>query len=150
MTVVGTFDFGEGGSALGGTTVVVLPRDQVQRWFDLEGEFTSIGVIADAGRRSGRSSRTRIVGGAARRAPRSRPPTENAEETAEEINDQIGSFLTPALLALAGAAVLVGAFIIFNTFSITVAQRTREFAMLRALGATRGQILGSGRRRGAG
>ena len=66
---------------------------------------------------------------------------ENADEAAAEVNDQIGSFLTPALLALAGAAVLVGAFIIFNTFSITVAQRTREFAMLRALGATRGQIL---------
>jgi putative ABC transport system permease protein len=58
------------------------------------------------------------------------------------VNDQIGAFLTPALLALAGAAVLVGAFIIFNTFSITVAQRTREFAMLRALGATRLQVLG--------
>ena len=51
-------------------------------------------------------------------------------------------FLTPALLALAGASVLVGAFIIFNTFSITVAQRMREFAMLRALGATRAQVLG--------
>ena len=38
---------------------------------------------------------------------------------------------------------LVGAFIIFNTFSITVAQRTREFAMLRALGATRRQIMAS-------
>ena len=45
------------------------------------------------------------------------------------------------LLALAGAALLVGAFIIFNTFSITVAQRTREFALLRALGATRRQIV---------
>ena len=64
-------------------------------------------------------------------------------QTADEINDQIGSFLTPALLAFAGAALLVGAFIIFNTFSITVAQRTREFALLRTLGATRGQILGA-------
>ena len=45
------------------------------------------------------------------------------------------------LLALAGAALLVGAFIIFNTFSITVAQRTREFALLRALGSTRRQIV---------
>ena len=49
--------------------------------------------------------------------------------------------LTPALLALSGAALLVGAFIIFNTFSITVAQRSREFALLRSLGATRAQIL---------
>jgi putative ABC transport system permease protein len=51
--------------------------------------------------------------------------------------------MTPMLFALAGAALLVGAFIIFNTFSITVAQRTREFALLRALGATRRQIIGA-------
>ena len=75
--------------------------------------------------------------------------SENAEETADEVNDQIGSFLTPALLALAGAAVLVGAFIIFNTFSITVAQRTREFALLRALGDDAGADPGRGHRRGA-
>ena len=66
-----------------------------------------------------------------------------ADETAADINDQIGGFLTPALLAFAGAALLVGAFIIFNTFTITVAERTREFAMLRTLGATRRQILGA-------
>ena len=59
-------------------------------------------------------------------------------------------FLTPALLAFSGAALLVGAFIIFNTFSITVAQRTREFALLRSLGATRAPGAGRGRRRGAG
>ena len=64
-----------------------------------------------------------------------------------DINDQIGGFLKPALLAFAGAALLVGAFIIFNTFTITVAERTREFAMLRTLGATRRQILGSVRSR---
>ncbi len=66
-----------------------------------------------------------------------------ADENADEINEQIGGFLTPALLAFAGAALLVGAFIIFNTFTITVAERTREFALLRTLGATRRQILGA-------
>ena len=65
----------------------------------------------------------------------------DAARTADTANDAIGSFLTPALLALSGAALLVGAFIIFNTFSITVAQRAREFALLRSLGATRRQIL---------
>ena len=40
-------------------------------------------------------------------------------------------------------ALVVGAFIIFNTFSITVAQRTREFGLLRTLGASRGQIMRS-------
>ena len=66
-----------------------------------------------------------------------------ADENAADINEQIGGFLTPALLAFAGAALLVGAFIIFNTFTITVAERTREFALLRTLGATRAQILGA-------
>jgi putative ABC transport system permease protein len=47
------------------------------------------------------------------------------------------------LLAFAGIALFVGAFVIFNTFSITVAQRTREFATLRTIGASRRQVLGS-------
>jgi putative ABC transport system permease protein len=68
---------------------------------------------------------------------------QNARESANEINNAIGGFLTPALLAFSGAALLVGAFIIFNTFSITVAQRQREFAVLRSLGATRRQVLGA-------
>ena len=50
---------------------------------------------------------------------------------------------SPTLLAFAGAAVFVGLFIIFNTYSITVAQRIREFAMLRTLGASRRQVLRS-------
>src|SRR5205814_4243588 len=40
-------------------------------------------------------------------------------------------------------AVLVGGFVIYNTFSILLAQRTREMALLRAIGATRRQVLGS-------
>ena len=138
VEVVGTFEYGEGGSALGGTTAVVLTRDQMWRWFDKQGEYTSIGVIADDGVDPEVLSE-RVA--AAVPGTKVQTSDQSADEAAEEINDQIGSFLTPALLALAGAAVLVGAFIIFNTFSITVAQRTREFAMLRALGATRGQIL---------
>ena len=47
------------------------------------------------------------------------------------------------LLVFGGVAILVGAFTIFNTLSITVAQRTREFAMLRMVGAARRQVLGS-------
>ena len=47
------------------------------------------------------------------------------------------------LLGFAGIALLVGAFVIFNTLSITVAQRTREFATLRTLGASRKQVLRS-------
>jgi putative ABC transport system permease protein len=139
VEVVGTFEFGDGGSSLGGATGVELTREQVWSWFDLSGEYTSIGVIADEGvAPDALSDRVdAALGGDAK----VQTADQSADEAAAEINDQIGSFLTPALLALAGAAVLVGAFIIFNTFSITVAQRTREFAMLRALGATRGQVL---------
>ena len=138
-TVVGIFRFGEGGSSLGGTTAAAIPDEQVQLWFDEQGEVATIAVIAEEGVEPA-LLRDRIAA-ILPDGIRAQTAAENAEESAEEINDQIGSFLTPALLALAGAAVLVGAFIIFNTSSITVAQRVREFAMLRALGATRGQIL---------
>ena len=50
------------------------------------------------------------------------------------------SFVRAFLLAFGGVALFVGAFVIFNTLSITVAQRTREFATLRTLGASRRQV----------
>jgi len=61
-------------------------------------------------------------------------------------HDQVSgfiSFLRYALLAFAGIALFVGAFVIANTLSITIAQRTREFATLRTLGASRRQVLWS-------
>ncbi|HEY3187174.1 MAG TPA: FtsX-like permease family protein, partial [Solirubrobacteraceae bacterium] len=67
---------------------------------------------------------------------------EEARHQSDQIRDNLG-FLNTALLAFAGISLFVGAFIIFNTFSITVAQRMREFALLRTLGASRGQVLGS-------
>jgi putative ABC transport system permease protein len=61
---------------------------------------------------------------------------------ASDLKGQLG-FLTDGLLAFALISLFVGAFIIWNTFSILVAQRTRELALLRALGASRRQVLGS-------
>ena len=52
-------------------------------------------------------------------------------------------FFNMFLLVFAGVAVFVGMFIIYNTFSILVAQRGRELALLRAIGASRRQVLGS-------
>jgi putative ABC transport system permease protein len=65
------------------------------------------------------------------------------EQAAKQSSDQKKNFkfLTTILLAFGFIALFVGGFIIFNTFSITVAQRTREFAMLRTLGASRRQVL---------
>jgi len=65
---------------------------------------------------------------------------ENADRGSEEIRDNLG-FLQTILLVFGFVAVFVGAFLIFNTFSITVAQRVSEFGMLRTLGASRPQIL---------
>ncbi|MFE2409548.1 ABC transporter permease [Kitasatospora sp. NPDC059408] len=68
------------------------------------------------------------------------------EQQAATAAQQISSFLgvvTIALLGFAGLAVLVGVFLILNTFSMLVAQRTRELGLLRALGAGRGQVLRS-------
>ena len=60
----------------------------------------------------------------------------------QRVGDQLG-ILTGGLLAFGFISVFVGAFVIFNTFSITIAQRVREFALLRAIGASRRQVLGS-------
>jgi putative ABC transport system permease protein len=67
---------------------------------------------------------------------------EQAEKSAQDLSDALG-FIRIALLVFAAVAVLVGGFLIFNTFSVTVAQRTREFALMRTLGASRGQVLRS-------
>ncbi len=67
---------------------------------------------------------------------------ENADRGSEEIRENL-SFLTTFLLVFGFIAVFVGSFLIFNTFSITVAQRVTEFGMLRTLGASRRQILSS-------
>jgi putative ABC transport system permease protein len=66
--------------------------------------------------------------------------TESADRSSEEIRDNL-SFLQTFLLVFGFIAVFVGSFLIFNTFSITVAQRVSEFGMLRTLGASRRQIL---------
>ena len=137
VTVVGSYDFGA--SDVGGTDVVSARLDDLQAWFDRTGEVTSIDVAAEAGV-APEELAERIESVVPKRV-QVRTGDAAAEETAADINDQIGGILKPALLAFAGAALLVGAFIIFNTFTITVAERTREFALLRTLGATRSQIL---------
>src|SRR4051812_41412960 len=67
---------------------------------------------------------------------------EQAEKQAQDLSDALG-FIRTALLVFAGVALLVGSFLIFNTFTVTVAQRTREFALFRTLGASRRQVLAS-------
>ncbi|MCQ0013278.1 FtsX-like permease family protein [Actinomadura madurae] len=61
------------------------------------------------------------------------------EESKSDIA-QMMSFFRTFLLAFALISIFVGSFIIFNTFSMLVAQRTRELALLRAIGAARAQV----------
>ncbi|MCK1822080.1 ABC transporter permease [Streptomyces sp. XM83C] len=68
---------------------------------------------------------------------------ESAQESTDEISAQFLSVFTTFLLVFSGVALLVATFSIHNTFAIVVAQRTRDNALLRALGAARRQITAS-------
>ena len=138
VTIVGIFEYGDV-SSVGGANLVTATLPQIQEWYDRDGEVMSVVAAGEDGvAPETLAARIREV-----TAPDLEVTTgaADAQRQADDINQAIGGFLTPMLLALSGAALLVGAFIIFNTFSITVAQRTREFALLRALGSTRRQIV---------
>ena len=133
LTKLGDTSFGGAGIAQ-----VILPV--AQRITDRVGQFDQISVAAEDGV-TPEQLRDRI----ARVMPR-QVQVETGEEAAQRQSDDIAEglgFLRIALLVFAGVSLFVGAFQIFNTFSITVAQRTREFGMLRTLGASRNQILSS-------
>ena len=102
-----------------------------------EASTTRLGSTAD-GVSARRSSRDRRGG----RCPAgfvAAPATTAADEAAIDLMQAI-SFLNTFLLVFAGVALVVGTFLIINTFSILVAQRSRELALLRALGASRRQV----------
>ena len=140
LRVAGIYRIGTSAS-LGGALVSSIPLADAQHWYSLDGRFTQVNAQAAPGvSKTELRNRIRTVLG-----PRYKVQTgsEKAKADSKGISDLINGFLGPALLAFGGVAVLVGAFIIFNMFSITVAQRIREIAMLRTLGASRRQILTS-------
>ena len=138
VTLVGTFDFADSAS-LGGATLVSTTFSDAQRWYNRVGKTSVIVATADHGL-SPVELKHRIIQ-AVPGFVKVQTGSESADQQSKDISNSIESFLTPLLLAFAIAAVFVGAFIIFNTFSITVAQRMREFAMVRTIGASRRQVL---------
>ena len=127
-----------GDTSSGGSSTAQLTLPEAQRLTDKVGELDGISVKAASG-----LSPTEL----ARRIDRVLPPrllAETGQQAAarqsQDIKDQL-KFFRVILLVFGGVALLVGSFLIFNTFSITVAQRIRELGLLRTLGATRGQIL---------
>ncbi len=127
-------------STIGGATLAGFDLPTAQRLFDKEGKLDEIAVAAKAG-----TTDTELVRQLEEVLPAGtevRLASEQAEEDASETNEFI-TFFRIFLLVFAGVALFVGSFVIANSLSITIAQRTREFATLRTLGGSRRQVLGS-------
>ena len=137
VTVAGIAKFGDADSP-GGASFLLFTLDTAQRLIAEPDKVDSILVIADDG-----ISQTEIVQRIAPELPKGTEAVTGAEIT-DESQDEIEqglSFFNTFMLVFAVIALLVGGFIIFNTFFITVAQRTQENALLRALGARKRQVL---------
>ncbi len=127
-------------STIGGATLAGFDLPTAQRLFGKRGKLDEIAVAARPG-----VTDTKLVdevGSVLPPTAEAKSATQQAESDAEDTNSFI-SFLRGFLLAFGGIALFVGSFVIANSLSITIAQRTREFATLRTLGAARRQVLGS-------
>ncbi len=135
-TLVGTAEFNQGGTA--GATLIIFDTPGAQEVF-LGGRdvFTTVSLTAAEGVSQDdlvKAANTVVTDGF---------EAVPGDQVVEESQDATGQFLDVIktfLLVFALIAVIVGAFIIVNTFSILVAQRTKESALLRALGASRRQV----------
>jgi len=139
FTITGILGFGEADN-LAGATLAAFDVTTAQKVLDKVGEFDQIDVVADDGT-SVPDLRTSIQSELPK-GIEAVSSSDVADEQAKQLQEALGFFRT-ALLVFAFIALFVGAFIIFNTFSIIVAQRTREMALLRAIGASRGQVMTS-------
>ena len=139
LEVVGIARYG-GVSSIGSATFAIFDLRTGQEFFHKEGQLDTVQAAAEPGvppeelvRRLESELGSSVV-------------VNTGVEQAEEDSSEIATFtriIRYFLLTFAGVALFVGAFVIFNTLSITVAQRTREFATLRTIGASRRQVLSS-------
>jgi putative ABC transport system permease protein len=127
-------------STIGGATLSGFDLPTAQKLFAKPGRLDEIAVAAAQG-----VSKTTLSSEIRRILPPStqvRTAQAQSHEDAKE-TDSFISFLQKFLLGFGGVALFVGSFVIANSLSITIAQRTREFATLRTLGASRTQVLRS-------
>jgi putative ABC transport system permease protein len=139
LRISGLMQFGSGLS-LGGATLAGFDLPTAQRLFEKKGRLDEIAIAAKAG-----VSDAELVRQVEEILPAStqiRTTAEQVQSDAAETNEFI-SFIQIFLLAFGGIALFVGSFVIANSLSITIAQRSRELATLRMLGASRRQVLGS-------
>jgi putative ABC transport system permease protein len=135
--IVGVAKYGDVES-LGGATFAVFTIPTAQKLLHMHG-YTSV-LVAGKG-----VDQDQLAGRLQTLLPDT-AQVKTADEQASADKKSISGFITfirGFLLGFGGIALFVGAFVIFNTLSITVAQRTRELATLRTLGATRRQVLRS-------
>jgi putative ABC transport system permease protein len=138
LRVAGIARFGTADSISSGNGVL-FTQAAAQRLIAEPGRFDDIGVVADPG-----VTQERLRDRLAAALPGAEVVTGKA--IVAEWDRSVGKGLQrldQPLLALALISLFVGSFIIYNTFSILVAQRGRELALLRAVGASRRQVLGS-------
>ena len=134
--VTGLVSRGIGGSDGGTLTVFDLPTAQ-QQMLGKTDVVTSIAVKADPGVTQ-QELASRLTS-ALPKTVKVQTGSERSAEIADRLQTAFG-FINTFLLAFALIALFVAIFLIFNTFSMLVAQRTRELALLRAVGASRSQV----------
>ena len=127
-----------GGGGLNGATITVFDTQAMQQaFFGGKDVYTSISLSAAPG-----VSQAQLAAAAQKVLPEGvQARTGDAVVATQKKNlDRVLGFIQTFLLVFAGVALVVGVFLIINTFSILVAQRSRELALLRALGASRRQV----------
>ena len=141
LKLVGTAKYGDAGG-LPGMTLVAVTDTAAQELFAEPGAYDRV-LVASDGSVSDDALSSRIAAGLG--SPGTYEVVTGAADTATskaDLKKDLGFFST-FLLAFAYIALFVGMFIIYNTFSIVVAQRARDMAMLRAIGASRAQVVRS-------
>ena len=137
--VTGIATFGAVNS-LGDATMAIWDLPTAQALLDKKGRFDGISIAAKEG-----TSSDELVRAVQPLVPASLEVKDSEQQAAADADETnvIVDAIRYFLLGFGGIALFVGAFVIFNTLSITVAQRTREFATLRTLGASRRQVMAS-------
>jgi putative ABC transport system permease protein len=129
-----------GVESIGGATIAVFDVPTAQRLLDKEGQLDAVRVAGEEG--VGVAELLNRIRPVLPPTAEAQSASAQAEEDSEDANEGI-AFVRYALLAFGGIALFVGSFVIANTLTITIAQRVREFATLRTIGASRRQLLTS-------
>lgn len=141
FTVAGTYGYSGNRDSLGGETSVAFTTPVAQHLLlGRTGVYSTVSVTADKG--VSQSTLKDRVSAATGGSYQVQTGAALAKKSTDSIKEGL-KFLNYVLLGFAGVALFVGAFLILNTFSIIVAQRTRELALMRAIGASRRQMIGS-------